>query len=100
MESQEGKEIVKEQLVVLMEEREEIKNFIREKENSGFSLLGWMFKLTSDYNEDGIDENEEQQLEDEVEEALQSDVDSQTEEEEEEEVEDEEIEFDENLEEE
>ncbi len=103
MESQEGKEIVKEQLVVLMKEREEIKNFIREKENSGFSLLGWMFKLNSDYSEDGVDESEEQQLESEVEEVLQSDVDNQAEEEEEEDEEEEgeeETDFNENLEEE
>lgn len=72
IESEEDKQVVKEQIALLMEDRAQLKSFVRENEE-GFSVLGWAFRMMNGYDKDSIDEQEEQELENEVEEALEED---------------------------
>ncbi len=64
-EDEETQDIIEKQLTVLMQERERIKAVITENE-SGFSLLGWAFRLINGYPKDSIDEQEEEAFENEV----------------------------------
>lgn len=59
-------ELAKEQLVVLTQERERIKAVISENE-TGFSFLGWAFRLINGYPKESINEDTEQELKEEVE---------------------------------
>ncbi|MFO7807296.1 MAG: hypothetical protein R6V40_02625 [Candidatus Moraniibacteriota bacterium] len=66
MEDEENKQIVQDQIALLMEEREEMKNFIQENEE-GFSLFGWAFRMINGYEKDAIvDQEKEQGLREEV----------------------------------
>lgn len=62
---EETKTAIGEQLTFLMQERERIKAVITANE-SGFSLLGWVFRYMNGYPKDSIDEGEESTLEEEV----------------------------------
>lgn len=60
------KAAIEEQLTVLMQERERIKTVVSDNE-SGFSILGWVFKFLSGYDNTPIEETvEEQALEEDV----------------------------------
>jgi hypothetical protein len=60
------KAIIDEQLIALTQERERIKTVITNNE-TGFSLLGWVFRLLNGYPKDSIDETEENNLNNDVE---------------------------------
>lgn len=61
--------VLQEQLTILMQERERIKNFITTNE-SNFSLFGWVSRFLTNYEKTPINEQEEKDLTDEVEEAI------------------------------
>lgn len=67
----ESGELTQKQLEILMEERQRIKELILKNEDS-FSLLGWVSRFLSGYEETPISEEEEGQITQEVEEALES----------------------------
>ena len=68
-ENEENRLILQEQLELMVQEREQINNFITESEES-FSLFGWAFRLINGYEKGVVDEDEEAELKAEVEEAL------------------------------
>lgn len=63
------KQVLQEQLTTLMQERERIKTVISTNENQ-FSLLGWISRFLTNYEQTPIDEADEDQLENEVEEVI------------------------------
>lgn len=69
VQGEEEKLMLEEQLVVLTQERERIKDVIVQNEE-GFSILGWIFRLFSGYSEEPLENEEEEQLNEEVEDAI------------------------------
>lgn len=63
------KTLLQEQLTLLMQERERIKNIITTNESS-FSLFGWVSRFLANYEQTPINEEEEQDLAEEVDEAI------------------------------
>lgn len=63
--------LLQQQLETLMQERERIKTFITDNENS-FSLFGWVSRFLNDYDLNQINEQEENELTEEVEETIEN----------------------------
>jgi len=86
VQSEENNLVVQEQLIVLTQERERIKDVIEENE-SQFSILGWIRKFLSGYVSEPLDTEAEEELLEEVVDVLDDEIIEEIEEEAEEEAE-------------